>query len=296
VHLALAARLRVGQHHGADLRQVHVPRVEHLDRDQLVPGGQATQRPLPVDVAEEVGDHHGEAAAAGRSAQLFQRVPQVAPDTLRRAGGLGDLADQATGVREPTAGRDAGDLLAGGDDRADTVAAATGEVHDRGDRGHHEVTLLARGGAEVQARGQVDHDPGLELAVGDGLADVRHGRARGDGPVHAAHVVTRLVGAGLPRFGTGAGHQAEVVALQEPVEPAAHVQLEQPHPVLHPIPLKDRRRPGRPLLLATHLPATPTGGGWTPPDCGRAETCGNGTVCSTREMMWSIGTPSASAS
>ena len=152
VHLALPARLRVGQHDGAHLGQVDVARVEDLDGEQLVPGGQRTQRPLPVDVAEEVGDHHGEPAAAGRAAQLLDGVGEVAAHPLGRARCLGDLADQAAGVREPAAGRDADGLLPGRDDRADPVPAAAGQVRDRGGRGDDEVALLARGGAEVEAR------------------------------------------------------------------------------------------------------------------------------------------------
>ena len=57
------------------------------------------------------------------------------------------------------------------------------------------------------------------------LADVRMGGARGDRPVHPAHVVTGLVEPRLPRLGSRAGQQAEMVTVQHAVELAAHRQL-----------------------------------------------------------------------
>ena len=53
-----------------------------------------------------------------------------------------------------------------------------------------------------------------------GLPYVRDRGAGGDRPVHPAHVVARPVLAGLPGLAARPGQQAEVVALQQPVEPA----------------------------------------------------------------------------
>src|SRR5262249_7658415 len=87
----------------------------------------------------------------------------------------------------------------------------------------------------------------------------------------------RPPGAGLAGLGAGPRHEAEMVALQQTVEATAYIELEQAQAVLHSLALQDRRRPGRAvagLALVLHdLPATPTGGGATPPDWGRAETC-----------------------
>jgi hypothetical protein len=81
----------------------------------------------------------------------------------------------AAGRRQPAGrGRVPVDPLAGGDHGSEPVAAADGEVADRGQAGDGQVALLAVGGAEVQAGRQVDDRPGLQLAVGDRLADVRH--------------------------------------------------------------------------------------------------------------------------
>ena len=96
------------------------------------------------------------------------------------------------------------DRVAVGDDRAEPVAAAAVEVRDRRRGGHRQVALLAAGGAEVQAGRHVDHQPGLQLAVGDHLPHVRMGGARGHRPVHPADVVAGLVDPRLPRLGTRA--------------------------------------------------------------------------------------------
>ena len=69
-------------------------------------------------------------------------------------------------------------------------------------------------------------DPGLELAVGDGVADVGLAEAGGDVPVDAAHVVAGLVGADLAGLAAVARDEAAVVALEQAVEAAGDRQLE----------------------------------------------------------------------
>ena len=100
-----------------------------------------------------------------------------------------------------------------------------------------QVALGALGGAELEAGRQVDEQPGLELAVGDRLPDVRCAESGGDVPVDAADVVAGLVEAGLARLAAVAGHEAAVVAVQQPVEAAGDRQLEAPQD------LDRRRRP-----------------------------------------------------
>ena len=136
----------------------------------------------------------------------------------------------------------------------------------------------------------------------------------------------------------GPRHQAEVVALQQPVEPAAHRQLQGTQRGLDAtVAQRRRRRRGaahrRPdtgrgaarhvlglALLAPGVGGPPGAGAGAvdgliqrgcgridqqscrgtrrvyPGAGGRAVTCGNGTVASTRPMMWSTGTASATAS
>ena len=132
----------------------------------------------------------------------------------------------------------------GADHHPDPVAAPRRQVRDGRQRGDGEVALLAGGRAEVQAGRQVHDHPGLQLPVRHRLPHVRQGRAGGDGPVHPAHVVAGLVDPRLPRLAARPGHQPEVVALQQPVEPAAHGQLQRPQRRLDP-PVAQRRRRDR---------------------------------------------------
>src|SRR6185503_11147405 len=104
------------------------------DGEYLVATGQRPQRRLPRGLAEEVGHDDGKAAAAGRTAQLLDRRGEIAAGALRGARHLRDLADQPAGVGKSAPGGEARHLLAGGDERADAVAAAAGEVRDRGER------------------------------------------------------------------------------------------------------------------------------------------------------------------
>ncbi len=157
---------------------------------------------------QEVGDHHGQAAPARRPVQRVDSAPRSA----RPGGGRSYRRSRAAGPASPcgraapatgAAGR------AGADDRADPVAAPHGQVGHRGGGRNRQVALRRSRGAEVQARRQVDGEPGLQLAVGDGLADVRHGGPRGHRPVHPAYVVAGPIFARLPRLGARAGQQAE---------------------------------------------------------------------------------------
>jgi hypothetical protein len=116
-----------------------------------VPARQRAQWPLPRRLAEEVGDDHAQPAPARRPAQLLDGLGQVAAGAAGRAGGAGDPAQHPACVRQAAAGRDAFGVFSGGHDRADPVAAAPGQVRDRGQRRDGEIALLAGRGAEVQA-------------------------------------------------------------------------------------------------------------------------------------------------
>ena len=234
LHLELTSGLRVDERDQSGGRQLELARIEDLDAEQLVAPGQRPQRPLPRGVGvgagrvEEVGDHGDQAAAARRAAQRLEQRGEVAAPAARSAlaACVGDPLHEVPGVRATGASRDDVGRLAGADDRADPVAAAHGQVHDRGDGGQDELALLGARRTEVHARRQVDDQPGLELAVGDGLADVRHGRAGRDRPVHPAHVVTEHVLPRLPRLRARTGDEALVVALQQPVQLVADRQFE----------------------------------------------------------------------
>ncbi|PQM47472.1 hypothetical protein C1Y40_02342 [Mycobacterium talmoniae] len=194
-----------------------------------------------------------------------------------------------------------------GDQRAEPVAAAAVEVGDRGRGRHRQVPFLAAGGAEIQAGRHVDHQPGFQLPVGDLLPHVRVGGAGGDRPVHPAHVVAGLVEPRLAGLGARPRNQAQVVAVQHPVELASDGQFQgaQRRRQLRVVDIatQHRRRMRGPRLgpgariahraLAAAVGAT---GGAELGCCGTAFTCGRATVCSTRLMTISGVISSASAS
>ena len=153
--------------------------------------------------------------SASMAAARSPRTPGGALGMVAMVRSMLLLVHAARQRRDPPHG------VAVGDDRADPVAAAAVEVGDRRRGRHRQVALLAAGGAEVEAGRHVDHQPGLQLAVGDHLPHVRVRGARGHRPVHPAHVVAGLVDPRLPRLGARAGQQPEVVAVQHAVELAA---------------------------------------------------------------------------
>ena len=97
--------------------------------------------------------------------------------------------------------------IRGRDDRADPVAAEDGKAGDGGRDGCGQVGLPPPDGPEVEAGGSVEEDRDVEVALLDGVANVRDSGPREHGPVHAANVV-----AGNPdrfSFGTFADFDAE---------------------------------------------------------------------------------------
>ena len=76
-HLQRLPGLGVDDGQQADVGQLQLPRVEDLDRQQLVPGRQRAQRALPVAVAEEVRHDDDQAAAPRGPAQRLQRGGEV---------------------------------------------------------------------------------------------------------------------------------------------------------------------------------------------------------------------------
>ena len=300
------------QDHVADVGQFHVARVEHFDAEHLVPGCDRAQRAHPSDRAKEVADDHGHAAAPFRPPQRVDgggKVPTYTQGGTRRCG---DGPEQCLLMLTAGPSRNANDVLAVGDHRPDPVAAATVEVGDRRGCRNGEVAFFTTGGAEVEAGGHIHHDPCLQLPVGDHLPDVRVGGSGGYRPVHPPDVIAGLVEARLAGLGTRTRDQAEVVALQHPVELAFDGELQR----------SQRRRELRVTDLTAlkggrvdrlrltsrvngwsglaHRPPAPAGAGATGgtggPCCGMAFTWGSPTVCRIRLITVSALTSSASAS
>ena len=165
-----APGLGVGHGQRADVGQVQLARVDHLDGDDVVAAGEGPQRVVPAVGHEEVGHHDDEAAAAGVPAQrgrARRRGRPLAPSS----GGRRRRGEDGADVLAAAAGRERR-LAAGGRQRADPVAAAGGQQREGAGGGPGHVVLLAAGGAEGQAGRVVDQQPQLQLVVGDGVADV----------------------------------------------------------------------------------------------------------------------------
>ncbi len=308
--LAGDTRFGVLQDDVADIGQLDIARVEHLDAEHLVAGGDRAQRTLPVDRAEEVADDHGHPAATFRPAQGIDGHRQIPAHPHRCFRGGGDRAQQRVFMHAPGTGRHPNHFVAVGNQRAEAVTSAAVEKGDRRSRRHRQVTLLADRGAKVQAGRHVDHQPGLQFPVGDHLPDMRMGGARGDRPVHPADVVAGLILARLPRLCTRTRDQAEMVAVQDPVELAFDGQLEGAQrrrqlrvvdvAALHRRRMDSSRGLRRGVPGIRHRPLAAAAacitGGTECPCCGTAFTCGMATVCRTRLMTISGEISSASAS
>ena len=198
-------------------------RVGDLDGQHVVPLGQHPHRRLPAGCDEKVGDDHDQAPALAiplRRAIADSRSVTPAPSSR----GLGDLVQDPKEVLARAARRDdptscLGRSSADRQHGADPVAVAVGQEADGGRRGQHKLAFLGAGRPEVEPGRAVDEQPGLQLPLGDRLADVGLGKSGGDVPVDATDVVTGGVAAGLAQFGSVTGDQPSMVAVEEAVEP-----------------------------------------------------------------------------
>ena len=109
---------------------------------------------------------------------------------------------------------------------AEAVALARGEVadRDRGALGH--VGLAAVSGAEAHRGRHVEQQPRRQGALGHVDANVWLARARGDRPVHLAHVVPQLVGPHLCDLGAVPERRGAVLARHEAVDAPADGQVQ----------------------------------------------------------------------
>ena len=229
LHLDPAAGFGVDERDEPDRRELDLARVEDLDREHVVADRQRPQGRLPLGVGQEVGDDDDETAAARRAA----------PPCAARCGGHPPAAGPTSGRGRRSTWCNSANI-ASRPARAGTKkvrslprTSAPTRLPDRLVRKPTAATI-ARARSRFSncavpksrlARA-VDDDPRLELAVGDRVADVGHLGAGGDRPVHAPDVVAHLVLAALARFGARRGHETEMVALEQAVETAEHVELE----------------------------------------------------------------------
>ena len=167
------------------------------------------------------------AAQAARAARARRRGRRRVRASRRRRG-VSCTRDSAASTR----GRDAAGRSRTSSRPPATTTCRPGcrPAAEEPERGHggraRRRASPASVGAEVEAGRAVDHQPGLQLAVGVGRAHLRVERTGRDVPVDAAGFVARAVGpgpGGLADPGPGA---AQELAGQQAVEAAGDVQLE----------------------------------------------------------------------
>ena len=140
----LLTGLGVLDHDQADLGEGVVGGVDHPQRDHLVAVRQPHQRSLPVAGADEVGDHHDQAAPGQRGDGVEHRG-QVGGGRRPGVGSALELPADPQGLVAPGAGRtmrtDAGVV----EHRPDPVAAAAEQPgQEQGQLGQHVVLAAAR--------------------------------------------------------------------------------------------------------------------------------------------------------
>ena len=109
---------------------------------------------------------------------------------------------------------------------ADAIAEAREQARDHGDEFRGQRSLCDRLRAEVHRTGEIEQEPGGDLAVFLEFANMRRLQSRGDVPVYVANVIVRLVFAQVGEIEADAAEQRAVVALQQSVEATDHSPFE----------------------------------------------------------------------
>ena len=120
----------------------------------------------------EVGDHRGHPAPAGGPGEQVQGVADVGAGGPRGAGPVGrgggrQRVEERTGVGGSGTRGEGGDPLGREHMGPDPVTGPGREQGERPGRADDEVALGAAGGPEVGRGGEVDHQPRLDLPLGD---------------------------------------------------------------------------------------------------------------------------------
>ena len=171
--VALPPGLGVDDGEDPDRRELELARVGDVHGDDLVVQDEGAQRLRPVVVAEEVGDDDDLAAARLRHEQPAQRAGEVGAGAgrARLPRGVVDAASAAMSHAAPAPRRER--AAAGRCRRRSTpsrLPPRTVSMPKAAAAPSTTSRFSAVGGAEVEAGRAVDHDPGLELAVGLGRA------------------------------------------------------------------------------------------------------------------------------
>ena len=224
----LAAGLRILDHQQADVGQSKLARVDHLYRDDLASSSQPRKRRAPgVDRSDEVRHHDREAASSQDLSHTVDGATEVDLSPERRPRNAADEAHQM-----PSATADGHDPRATDrrHDRTDSIAAEDGETGDGGRDVGGQIGLPPAGGPEVEASRAVDEDRDVEVTLLHRVADMRFPGPGKNRPVHAAHVVARLVRSGVPRLDAVAEHERGMTTVPASEDLAADGELDAAEP------------------------------------------------------------------
>jgi hypothetical protein len=151
---------------------------------------------------------------------IIEQVLEARAGRARELRARGHLAHEVQHVAAAAARRDHRVDLVAVEQRSDAVAVPREQARQHRDEvgGHRALAHLAR--AEVHRRGEIEQEPGVDVAILVVLAHVRRLQARGDVPVDAAHIVVVLVLAQVGEVQAEAAEQRAVIAMQEAVKTA----------------------------------------------------------------------------
>ena len=188
----LLAGLGVLDHDQADLGERVVRGVDHPQRDDVVAVREPDERALPLARADEVRDHHDQAAPRQRRDRVEHRG-EVGGGRGPGVGGAVELPSDPQRVAASGAGRDDAGRAGVVEDGADPVAVSAEQPgQDEGELGEH-VLLAAARAADHHGRRSVEDQPGGQLAVLVELAYLRFVEPGGDVPVDVPGVVAFVV-------------------------------------------------------------------------------------------------------
>ena len=222
----LATRLGILHSDDPDVGKDEFPGIADNGGNDVMPGGQNPQRPIPRPTIRKVGDDNNQAPPAPR------------PGGERQPGGEIDPAGVAAAGNRPESPVHVSPTGSGGNTtgsfpkyhRPDSVAADGADKTEDGRHGQCGVSLLALPRSESHRTGGIDHQRGFEFVVGYGVANKRALGPRRHVPVDATHVVTGHIGASLSGGDTGTGEETPVIAVQEALNARSYRNLELTQP------------------------------------------------------------------
>ena len=227
IHLHLLTGLGVLQRHTTDLRQLLLARIDHRERDEVVPPaghGKLTRKVGRL----EIGDQENDGASVQDAVQVAQGAGRIGTASLRLE--VKDVADEAQGVRAAFARREIMLHVIGEEEQTDFVVVADGGKGEHAGDFGGELALAELHAAEVARSAHIHHQHDRELALFGELFHVRipanFAQARGHIPVDRAHFVAGLVLAHFLKIHASAAKDAAVLAGESGLHHGARAELQ----------------------------------------------------------------------